>query len=116
MITSCPGAFLAADGGGASIPANQTEETFLQVAPLLGETYTILLGEVEKFVPFSPVRFKTLVADSAGGYKLGFAGKAGEVVTVVCAQGESGLVKRIKGTVGAGGIGSVMITPNTMWL
>ena len=42
---SCPGALLAADGDGAVIPAQGKEsrdETFLQVAPLLGETYTIL--------------------------------------------------------------------------
>ena len=42
---SCPGALLAADGDGAVIPAQgkeSREETFLQVAPLLGETYTIL--------------------------------------------------------------------------
>ena len=29
--TACPGAFLATDGGSMAIPANQKEESFLQV-------------------------------------------------------------------------------------
>jgi hypothetical protein len=38
----------------------KTKRRSAQVAPLLGESYTILLGEVTKFVPFSPRRFQVL--------------------------------------------------------
>jgi hypothetical protein len=61
---SCPGAFVAA-AAGVTIPAAgdteargaEAEESFLQLAPALGTTATILLGETTKFVPFSPKRF-----------------------------------------------------------
>ena len=68
--TACPGAFLAADGGSMAIPAQQKQESFFQVAPLLGESYTILLGEVSKFVPFSPRRFQSLTSQPSGSWKL----------------------------------------------
>ena len=44
-----------------------------------------------------------------------FAGAPGEVVTVSCAQGESGQMNRLKGTVGDDGTGSITISPNAMW-
>jgi hypothetical protein len=148
--TACPGAFLAASGGSMAIPAHQKEEAFLQVAPLLGESYTILLGEVTKFVPFSPRRFQSLSSLPSGSWKLVglpgiqsrifvlgyasvnpmcskyavqlynamvqvFAGAPGELVTISCAQGESGQMHRLKGTVGSDGTGTITINPNELW-
>ncbi len=44
-----------------------------------------------------------------------FAGAPGELVTISCAQGESGQMQRFKATVGSDGTGTITINPNELW-
>jgi len=89
---------------------------FLQLAPLLTESYTILLGEVTKFVPFSPVRFTSLNMTDSGDYQLQLAGAAGELVVVTCVHAISGAIHRSNVSIGMGGTAQLVIKQHTMWL
>jgi len=85
--------------------------SYFQVAPILGESETVLLGEVAKFVPLSSNRFSSISTSASGAYVLAFGGAAGEVVTVTAAHAESGELKRFSGTAGADGKGIITVTP-----
>jgi len=112
--TACPGLFAAA--GNAVVPA-ASDYVLLQVAPVLGDTKTILLGEVSKFVPFSPVRFtKVSYGSRSSPYvALSMEGKPGETVTVTCAHTETGQLHRTTVAIGPDGKGGAVLSPHSMW-
>jgi hypothetical protein len=115
-------------GGAGGTPAKDLLD-YLQVAPALGDSQTILLGEVDKFVPASPVRFGSLTAVTttkittpAGQphappprYSLLVRGAAGEQVTVTCAHAQTGRLHRTTVEIGHGGEATVTIDTETMW-
>ena len=112
--TACPGLFTAA--GNAVVPA-ASDYVLLQVAPVLGDSKTILLGEVSKFVPFSPVRFTKVSSGPRGSphVALSLEGKPGEKVTVMCAHAETGQLHRTTVTIGVDGKGGAALSPGSMW-
>ena len=102
------------DSAGQSMLKNTKEGyEYLQVAPILGDSSTILLGEVSKFVPFSPVRFVNITA-AGGAYSLLVKGKVGESVRVTCACAKTAQLHQSSVVIGKESTATLILLPSKM--
>lgn len=111
---ACPGILVPAKSSHTTLSATTQGFEYVQLAPVLDDNLTILLGDITKFVPFSPVRFTSLTK-LPQGYRLHLRGAPAEHVMVTCAHALTGQLHHSNVTIGVHGDADLTLSLGTIW-